>query len=104
MFTLQIGEKAPDFILPATNGKTYSLDDFRRARVLVVFFTCNHCPFVTGSDEITRATAVRFKDRGVAFIGINGNSENTYQEDDFPSMVKRMEEHRFPWVYARDKS
>ena len=104
MFTLQIGEKAPDFILPATDGKTYSLDDFRRARVLVVFFTCNHCPFVTGSDEITRATAVRFKDRGVAFIGINGNSENTYQEDDFPSMVKRMEEHKFPWVYARDKN
>ncbi len=104
MFTLQIGEKAPDFRLPATDGKTYSLDDFAAARVLVVFFTCNHCPFVTGSDEVTRATALRFKDQGVAFIGINSNSENTYQEDDFPSMVKRMEEHRFPWVYAHDKS
>ncbi len=104
MFTLQIGEKAPDFRLPATDGKTYSLDDFAAASVLVVFFTCNHCPFVTGSDEVTRATALRFKDQGVAFIGINSNSENTYQEDDFPSMVKRMEEHRFPWVYAHDKS
>ncbi len=104
MFTLQIGEKAPDFRLPATDGKTYSLDDFAAARVLVVFFTCNHCPFVTGSDEVTRATALRFKDQGVAFIGINSNSENTYQEDDFPSMVKRMEEHRFPWGYAHDKS
>jgi len=104
MFTLQIGEKAPDFRLPATDGKTYSLDDFRAAKVLVVFFTCNHCPFVTGSDEATRATAVRFRDQGVAFIGINSNSEDTYQEDDFPSMVRRMEEHRFPWVYARDKS
>jgi len=72
--------------------------------VLVVFFTCNHCPFVTGSDEVTRAAALRFKDHGVVFIGINSNSENTYQEDDFATMVKRMEEHRFPWVYARDKS
>ncbi len=77
MFTLQLGEKAPDFKLPATDGKTYSLDGFQTARVLVVFFTCNHCPFVIGSDEVTRATALRFKDKGVAFIGINSNSENT---------------------------
>ncbi len=104
MFTLQLSEKAPDFKLPATDGKTYSLDNFKTARVLVVFFTCNHCPFVIGSDEVTRATALRFKDKGVAFIGINSNSENTHPEDDFDTMVKRMEEHKFPWVYVRDKS
>lgn len=104
MFTLQIGKKAPDFKLPATDGKTYSLDDFKAARVLVVFFTCNHCPFVLGSDEVTRDTVLQFKDKSVAFIGINSNSENTYREDDFPHMVKRMEEHNFPWVYAHDKS
>jgi len=104
MFTLQIGEKAPNFELPATDGKTYGLDDFKAAKVLVVFFTCNHCPYVKGSDEVTRATALHFKDKGVAFIGINSNSEHTYPEDDFDTMVKRMEEHKFPWVYVRDKS
>lgn len=104
MFTLQIGEQAPDFKLPATDGKTYSLDDFKTARALVVFFTCNHCPYVIGSDEVTRATALRFKDRGVAFIGINSNSEITHPEDNFNNMVKRMEKHEFPWIYARDKS
>ncbi len=104
MFTLQLGEKAPDFKLPATDGKTYSLDDFKTAGVLVIFFTCNHCPFVIGSDEVTRATALRFKDKGVAFTGINSNSENTYPEDGFDTMVKRMEKHKFPWVYVRDKS
>jgi len=104
MFTLRIGDKAPDFKLQATDGKTYSLDDFKTSRTLVVFFTCNHCPFVTGSDEVTRATALRFKDKGVAFIAINSNSENTHQEDDFNNMVKRMNEQRFPWVYVRDKS
>lgn len=104
MFTLPIGAKAPDFKLPATDGKTYSLADFKAARVLVVFFTCNHCPFVTGSDEVTRATVLRFKDKGVAFIGINSNSERTHVDDDFATMVKRMQEHKFPWVYARDKS
>lgn len=103
-FTLQLGEKAPDFKLPATDGKTYSLSDFAKAKALVVFFTCNHCPYVLGSDEVTRATVERFQGRGVAFIGINSNSENTHPEDDFARMVERMTQHRFPWVYARDKS
>ena len=104
MFTLKIGDKAPDFKLPATDGKTYSLSDFEASDVLVVFFTCNHCPFVIGSDEVTRATVDRFKKKGVAFIGINANSEHTYAEDDFRHMVVRMKEHGFPWVYAWDKS
>ena len=103
-FTLKPGSKAPDFKLPATDGKTYSLADFNDADILVVFFTCNHCPFVTGSDEVTRETVEKFQDRGVAFIGINSNSANTYAEDDFNHMVKRMEENNFPWVYARDES
>ena len=104
MFTLRIGDQAPDFKLHATDGRTYSLDDFKTSRVLVVFFTCNHCPFVTGSDEVTRATVLRFQDKGVAFIGINSNSENTHPEDDFDNMVRRMNEQRFPWVYVRDSS
>ena len=103
-FTLQIGETAPDFKLPATDGNTYSLADFVDAKALVVFFTCNHCPYVTGSDESTRATAGRFAPQGAAFIGINSNSKNTYPEDDFDHMVARMAEHRFPWVYAYDES
>ncbi len=103
-FTLQPGDTAPDFSLPATDGQTYSLDSFADADVLVVFFTCNHCPYVIGSDEITRATAERFKARGVAFIGINANSVNTYAEDSFDHMVARMKEHQFPWVYAYDRS
>lgn len=103
-FTLQIGETAPDFEVEATDGKAYALADFADARVLVVFFTCNHCPYVTGSDEITRATVDRFSDEGVAFIGINSNSEKTHPTDSFDHMVRRMDEHRFPWIYGRDKS
>jgi peroxiredoxin len=103
-FTLQIGEKAPEFQVPATDGKTYRQADFADAKALVVFFTCNHCPFVIGSDEVTRATVERFRPQGVAFIGINANSEHTHPEDDFPHMVERMKQHRFPWVYARDQS
>lgn len=101
-FTLSIGAAAPDFRLPATDGRTYALADFRDASVLVVFFTCNHCPYVTGSDEITRRTADAFGPRGVRFVGINSNSPNTYAEDSFAHMVARMQEHRFPWLYLHD--
>ena len=81
-FTLDIGDFAPSFSLPATDGKTYSLEDFND-KALVVFFTCNHCPYVIGSDENTRSVADRFADRGVRFVAINSNSKNTYAEDSF---------------------
>lgn len=102
-FTLRLGDKPAYFNLPATDGKNYSLDNFADSRFLVVFFTCNHCPYVIGSDEVTRATAEKFAATGVRFVGINSNSENTYPEDSFPNMVKRMEEHRFPWLYLYDR-
>lgn len=101
-FTLALGQKAPAFRLPATDGKTYTLDDFADAKNLVIFFTCNHCPYVIGSDEGTRATAEKFAAKGVRFVGINANSPNTYPEDDFAHMVRRMKEQRFPWVYLYD--
>jgi peroxiredoxin len=103
-FTLEIGEACPDFALPGTDGKTWRRDDFRDAKVLVVFFTCNHCPYVTGSDETTRKTAETYAPRGVRFVGINANSKRTYPEDDFPHMVERMKTHRFPWAYLHDES
>jgi peroxiredoxin len=102
-FTLQVGEKAPDFELPATDGKTYRLSDFDD-ETLVIFFTCNHCPFVVGSDEVTRKTVERFTPKQVRFVGINSNSTNTVPADSFEDMVKRMEEHSFPWLYLRDES
>jgi peroxiredoxin len=101
-FTLQLGEQAPDFSLPATDGKIYSLQDFAGAPVLVVFFTCNHCPYVVGSDEVTRQTALKYQEQGVAFVGINANSEKTKPDDSFEHMVQRMEEQLFPWTYLRD--
>jgi peroxiredoxin len=103
-FTLPLGAHAPDFTLPATDGKTYSLKDFHEANALVIFFTCNHCPYVIGSDEITRKTVEQFKHKGVKFVGINSNSKNTYPEDSFDKMVERMNVHQFPWVYLYDES
>lgn len=101
-FTLEIGSKAPDFNLVATDGHHYSLKDFNHADTLVIFFTCNHCPYVIGSDEETRKTVEKFKDKGVAFVGINSNSSRTVPEDSYEHMIKRMHDHHFPWIYLYD--
>jgi len=102
-FTLAIGDSTPDFELPATDGERYRLHDFDDAPLLVIVFTCNHCPYVTGSDEVTRQSAERFASQGVRFVAINSNSAETYAEDDFPHMQQRMQEQRFPWVYLHDE-
>ncbi len=102
--TLRIGDHAPEFSLPATDGKNYRLSDFDESAVLVIFFTCNHCPYVVNSDEITRNTADEFAPKGVRFVGINANSVNTYAEDSFEHMVERMKRHQFPWMYLHDES
>ena len=103
-FTLELGQQAPDLSLPATDGRTFKLSDLDDARVLVIFFTCNHCPYVTGSDELTRRTAERFASKGVRFVGINSNSKETHPDDDFEHMVARMKEKKFPWIYLHDES
>lgn len=102
-FTLEIGERAPAFSLPATDGKTYALDDFSE-KFLVIFFTCNHCPYVIGSDENTRKTVEKFQGPDVRFVAINSNSPNTYEEDSWEHMIERMDEHQFPWLYLHDAS
>ena len=103
-FTLEIGESAPGFSLPATDGSLYGLEDFSEAQVLVIFFTCNHCPSVTGSDVITRQSSENFAELGVRFVGINSNSVDTVPDDSFDHMVLRMKEQEFPWVYLWDET
>lgn len=103
-FTLGIGDTMPEFDLPGTDGRSHPSSGYAEAKALVVFFTCNHCPYVTGSDESTRKSAERVADKGVRFVAINSNSANTYAEDSFDNMVSRMEEHGFPWDYLHDES
>lgn len=103
-FTLEIGANAPDFALLGTDGKTYSLKDFEDKEVLVIFFTCNHCPYVLNSDPLTAKTVEKYKSKSIAFIGINSNSEKTKPLDSFDHMVERMEQYHFPWIYLRDVS
>ena len=103
-YTLTIGDQAPDFDLVGTDVDYYSLDSFKDFDNLIIFFTCNHCPYVTGSDEVTRKTVEKFNNKQFKFIAINSNSKNTYEEDSFDNMVKRMDEFKFPWLYLYDET
>ena len=103
-FTLALGDSAPDFALPATDGQTYCLQDFAGAPVLVIAFTCNHCPYVINSEARVLDFYNDYHDKGVAYVAINSNSENTYADDDFAGMVARAKERGFEFPYLRDES
>ncbi|MGA2496573.1 MAG: thioredoxin family protein [Tepidisphaeraceae bacterium] len=102
-FTLQIGQPAPDFDLPGVDGKRYSLASFKQSKILVVLFSCNHCPYVIGSEERMLQFAKDFLPRGVAMVAINSNETEGHPEDSFEHMVKRAKARGFPWPYLRDE-
>ena len=109
--TLAIGAAAPDFSLPGTDGKTYSLASFRNARILVVVFTCNHCPTAQAyEDRIIQLTA-DYKDKGVAVVAIMPNDPTSIQlselgytdmGDSFDEMKRRAAEKHFNFPYLYD--
>jgi peroxiredoxin len=103
-FTLQIGEKAPDFSLPGVDGKTWSLEDFSDAKLLVVVFSCNHCPYVVGSEDRMNAFYDDYQDKGVAMVAINSNETEGHPTDDFDHMVERAKAKGFEFPYLRDES
>lgn len=103
-FTLPLDHPMPDFQLAGTDGRIYSPSSFIDARAIALFFTCNHCPYVVGSDEHTRQIAQRFSSQGVVFVAINSNSSTTISEDSFSHMVERMGKYDFPWIYLYDET
>ena len=109
--TLAIGEQAPDFKLPAVDGKTYTLASFSNSKILVIIFTCNHCPTAQAyEDRIIKLTA-EYSGKGVAFAAIMPNdpksitlSELDYTDlsDSFEEMKMRAKEKQFNFPYLYD--
>jgi len=102
-FTLSLQAQAPDFDLPGVDSKRYSLASFSDAKVLVVVFSCNHCPYVIGSEDRMIHFYNDFAKRGVAMIAINSNESKEHPDDSFEKMVQRAQEKRFPFPYLRDE-
>ena len=90
---IEPGDTAPDFPLPNANadvgGNPMSLTDLMGQNGAVVVFTCNHCPYVVGSEPRIEAMAERARSEGLGFAGINSNDPVNYQSDSWDNMVKR---------------
>ncbi len=100
---LAIGAAMPQFDkLPGTDGRTYSSADFAGSKILVVVFSCNHCPYVQAYEDRMIAFQRDSQARGVQLIAINANEAVHYPDDDFEGMVKRARAKGFNFPYLRD--
>src|ERR1700752_930901 len=108
--TLALGSAAPDFKLPGVDGKTYRLKDFADAKVLVVLFTCNHCPTAQAYEGRIIKMHADYKDRGVALVAISPNDPRAVRldelgytdlSDSLAEMKIRARDRglRFPYLY-----
>ncbi len=103
-FSLHPGDAAPDFSLPAVDGRTYRLGDFAEHPLLVVTFWCNHCPYVQAWEGRMIEIAKKYGPKGVGFVLINSNDARAYPEDRFEGMVRRAHDHAYPFPYLQDES
>jgi peroxiredoxin len=103
-FTLELGAAAPEFHLPGVDGKTHSLADFADAKLLIVAFTCNHCPYVVGSIDRINALHADYAPRGVQLVCINSNETEGHPTDSFEHMIENAKENGFAFPYLRDDS
>jgi peroxiredoxin len=102
---ISIGERAPDFELPGTDGSRHALSANGPAGATVVYWTCNHCPYALAWHERMLDVARDYADRGVRFLAINSNDAERYPADSFEAMVERVEqEGEWPHPYLYDES
>jgi len=108
--TLEIGEKAPDFRLPGVDGRMYRLADFAATDVLVIVFTCNHCPTAQAYEKRIKRIAADYRDKGTALVAISPNDPKAVRLDElgysdmgdsFEDMKIRARdmEYNFPYLY-----
>lgn len=109
--TLAIGDAAPDFKLPGVDSKDHALADFKEAKLLLVVFTCNHCPTAQAYEERIGKLHADYKDRGVAVVAISPNDplavrldELGYTDlgDSLEDMKLRAKEQDFQFPYLYD--
>src|SRR5690349_9583019 len=111
--TLSIGTAAPEFKLPGTDGKTYTLASFKNSNILVVIFTCNHCPTAQAYEDRIIQLAKDYSGKGVAIIAVSPNDPTAVRLDElgytdlsdtFEEMKLRAKQkkYNFPYLYDGD--
>jgi peroxiredoxin len=109
--TLALGSPPPDFSLPGVDDRTYALKDFAAAKVLVILFTCNHCPTAQYYEERLKQLVIDYKDKGVSVVGIMPNDPKSVRldelgwtdlSDSFEEMKIRAHDRQFNFPYLYD--
>ena len=98
------GWKAPEFSLPATDGRRLSLGDLAGPKGTLVMFICNHCPYVIGALDRIIAEAKALEEIGIGVAAICSNDPETYPQDGFGPMKEMAERHAFPFPYLHDEN
>lgn len=106
---IEPGESAPDFKLPNANknsgGTTVSLSEVIGDTGGVIMFTCNHCPYVVGSEPRIEDMAEKSRKNGLGFVGINSNDPVKYESDSWDNMVKRSSRGMsYPYLHDEDQN
>jgi peroxiredoxin len=103
---LKIGSPLPEFNLPAVDGKKYSPSDYNNKKILIVIFSCNHCPYVQAYEERIMNIQKEYGNKGVQIVAISSNDAVKYPEDSFEQMKSRSDEKKFnfPYLYDEDQS
>jgi peroxiredoxin len=99
-----IGEQAPEFELPDTDGATWSLPEGEAAVPTVLVFTCNHCPYALAWHDRIAQAARDYADRGVRFLAISSNDAERYPRDSYEAMKARVAREDWPMPYLYDES
>jgi peroxiredoxin len=101
---IAIGDRAPGFELPDTEGNAHNLEQSDGAPATVVVFTCNHCPYALAWHDRIVAAAHDYGARGVRFLAINPNDAERYPGDSYEAMQERVRKEDWPLPYLRDES
>ncbi|HTV32173.1 MAG TPA: thioredoxin family protein [Methylocella sp.] len=101
---IELGLRAPDFDLPATDGRTYAFKDVAGEKGTVIVFICNHCPYVKAVIDRLAADARLLIKEGFGFAGICSNDAKDYPEDSFENMKRFAKAHDLPFPYLHDES
>ena len=99
-----LGVPAPDFSLPATDGRNYALNDIAGQKATVIVFICNHCPYVKAVIDRLVADARLLQREGVGFAAISSNDATSYPEDSFSNMRDFAKRRDFPFPYLYDET
>ena len=101
---LKIDYLIPGFSLTGVDDKTYSLNDFSDKKILIVIFSCNHCPYVQAYEGRIMELQNEFGKDGVQIVAINSNDDIKYPDDSFDEMKKRASARGFNFPYLRDET